>query len=336
MPGSETGPDDSLYFCVVRGTYGRAESDKVFLTLVTALAQTPKVEPGGNISVIAGETFSLHAVASVSDGGTLSYQWSRGNASSFSASEAFIEASSADYVGVAPNDPDLWFYFCEVTNRKNGATASAIITFAVIVQASSGGGGGSGEPPYVFPFTDVPLGAWYYFDVLIAHRDGYINGTTATTFSPNLNMTIAEAVKLASCMHQLYHDGEVTLQPSAYPLPWYKSYVDYAMEQDIISESGYVDYNEKITRQEFVFVFYNALPQSEYTVINSVADGAIPDVSMNGMHADEIYAFYRAGILIGSDSLGTFKPATNILRAEVAAILTRMFEESARKFITLM
>lgn len=335
MPGTETGPDDALYFCRIIGKYGKAESDKVSLTLVTALAQTPKVEPGGNVSVFVGQTFSLHASASVSDGGTLSYAWSRGKASSFSAS-TLIGSTTADFTGIAPGEPDLWFYFCEVTNKKGGSTASAVVTFAVIVQSDGGSGGGGGAPPYEFPFTDVPLGAWYYFDVLIAHRDGYINGTTETTFSPNLNMTIAEAIKLAACMHQRYQTGDVTLQPSAYPLPWYKSYVDYAIGHDIIDSVGYIDYNEKIDRQEFVHIFYSALPQSEYAVINSVGEGAIPDVAMNDLYAEEIYTFYRAGILIGSDSLGTFKSTTNILRSEVAAILTRMFEETARKFITLL
>lgn len=43
---------------------------------------------------------------------------------------------------------------------------------------------------------------------------------------------------------------------------------------------------------------------------------------------------YRAGVLAGSDKSGTFLPDANIKRCEVAAILTRMMDESARKDVT--
>ena len=96
----------------------------------------------------------------------------------------------------------------------------------------------------------------------------------------------------------------------------------------------YPNYNAKITRSEFVKVFYNALPASEYAQINSVADNAIPDVKMSDANAKQIYGFYRAGILIGSAN-GVFNPVQNIKRSEVAAIMTRMFDPTARKTITL-
>ena len=66
-----------------------------------------------------------------------------------------------------------------------------------------------------------------------------------------------------------------------------------------------------------------------------VADNAIPDVKATDKFAPEIYEFYRAGILTGSDAKGTFHSASTIKRSEAAAILLRMFEASARKSITL-
>ncbi|MCL1829766.1 MAG: S-layer homology domain-containing protein, partial [Oscillospiraceae bacterium] len=41
------------------------------------------------------------------------------------------------------------------------------------------------------PFTDVPASEWYYNDVMIAYESGLINGSTATTFSPDDNLTYA-------------------------------------------------------------------------------------------------------------------------------------------------
>ena len=62
------------------------------------------------------------------------------------------------------------------------------------------------------PFTDVKTDAWYYNDIKIAYEGGLINGKSATVFDPDANLTYAEAVKLAACMHQKSTTGEVTLK----------------------------------------------------------------------------------------------------------------------------
>ena len=91
--------------------------------------------------------------------------------------------------------------------------------------------------------------------------------------------------------------------------------------------------NASITRAEFVHIFHGA--EEAYKAINTVADNAIPDVKATDKFAAEIYEFYRAGILTGSDAKGTFHPASSIKRSEVATILLRMFETSARVSIDL-
>ncbi len=182
-----------------------------------------------------------------------------------------------------------------------------------------------------FPFTDVAESSWYRNDVEIAYYNGLINGKTATEYKPDDNMSIAEAIKLAASMHQLYHDGLVTLTNGS---PWYQSYVTYAFTNGIIS-GPYSDYNKSISRDEFVYIFYGSLPDNQYKEINLVGANKIPDVNLQDKYSIEIYTFYRAGILTGSDSAGKFNPKANIKRSEVAAILTRMFDESARKPINL-
>lgn len=187
------------------------------------------------------------------------------------------------------------------------------------------------SPSYYFPFSDVPDSAWYRSDVEIAHKNALINGTSQSTYSPENNMTIAEAIKLAACIHQLYHEGSVTLTSGSL---WYTTYVDYALVNNIISDL-YSNYNAKITRREFVNIFYKALPDSEYSAKNTVGNGMIPDIPVSALYADKIYTFYRTGILTGSDAKGTFNPESNIKRSEVAAILTRMFDETTRRSISL-
>ena len=88
-----------------------------------------------------------------------------------------------------------------------------------------------------------------------------------------------------------------------------------------------------ITRNEFVHIFHGAM--DDYKAINDVSDNAIPDVKLTDAYAAEIYDFYRAGILTGSDGAGTFNGTSTIKRSEVAAILIRMYHETLRQRIEL-
>ncbi len=180
------------------------------------------------------------------------------------------------------------------------------------------------------PFTDVPETAWYYDSVLEAWENDLIDGMTETEFRPNETLTVAQAVKLAAALHQMNRTGAVTLTNGAGD--WYSTYVDYAVTNGVIEES-YRNYtkaqmNAPITRGEFVHIFHGAM--DNYTAINTVADGRIPDVKTADKYGAEIYTFYRAGILNGSDARGTFHPTTSIKRSEVAAILIRMYDTTAR------
>jgi len=183
------------------------------------------------------------------------------------------------------------------------------------------------------PFTDVKRSDWFYSDVADAYARGLVNGMTPTTYVPKGTLTAGQCVKLASCMHQLYYDGEVTLKNSTDD-EWYRSYVDYALENHIL-EQEYADYNAVISRLQFIHVFYHALPTSSYKIINTVEDNGIPDVDITDPYADEIYRFYRAGILTGYEG-GILAQERNVTRDEVATIMNRMFDASARKSFSLL
>ena len=186
-----------------------------------------------------------------------------------------------------------------------------------------------------FPFADVPSDSWYYSSVKAAWENGLIDGVTANEFKPNATLTVAQTIKLAAALHQLDRTGEVSLKNGG--ANWYDSYVSYAVTNGII-EKDYANYtkaqmNAPVTRGEFVHIFHGA--EEAYKAINTVADNAIPDVKATDKFAPEIYEFYRAGILTGSDAKGTFHSASTIKRSEAAAILLRMFEASARVSIDL-
>ena len=107
--------------------------------------------------------------------------------------------------------------------------------------------------------------------------------------------------------------------------------------EGILDESyqklSYEQMTKPVSRSELVHIFFKAV--GSYKTINSVADNSIPDVKTTDSYGDEIYTFYRAGILTGSDAAGTFHPASTIVRSEAAAILVRMYDASYRVNITL-
>ena len=185
------------------------------------------------------------------------------------------------------------------------------------------------------PFRDVSKSSWYYNSVKLAWEKGLISGITATQYKPDGTLSVAQAIKLAAVLYQSHTEGSVRLTNGA--PHWYDSYVRYAVDNSLL-DKAYLSYTDKqmnapIQRREFVHIFFRAA--DDLSACNVIADGKIPDVSMTSQYAAEIYTFYRAGILSGSDSAGTFYPESNIRRSEVAAILVRLFDSSARLKLSL-
>lgn len=179
-------------------------------------------------------------------------------------------------------------------------------------------------------FSDVKKSDWYYNDVKTAVELGLVNGKGENSYAPNDNLTYAEAIKLAACMHQLYTEGAVTIKGGN---PWYRPFVDYCLEKEIIK--GDYNYTENATRAGYMEIFANALPGDGLKAINNVPDGSIPDVPASHKYAKGIYKLYRAGILIGVDAEHNCTPNANIKRSEVAAILTRMMNKEKRVSFTM-
>lgn len=181
-------------------------------------------------------------------------------------------------------------------------------------------------------FTDVASTAWYAANVQTAYELGLVDGTSSTTFSPESNLTIAQAIKLACVLHATYYDS--TISPSASG-EWYQSYVDYAKENGIIA-ANYADYNAAATRAQFAQIIGAALPEEALTQINDIEDGAIPDVQQSTNYGSTVYRLYRAGVFTGSGSTGAFYPNNSIKRSEVVAVVTRMADPSLRMSVTIV
>ena len=186
--------------------------------------------------------------------------------------------------------------------------------------------------PDDFPFYDVDSNDWFYEPVKSAWEQELIDGVTARYYMPDNTLTVAQAVKLAAALHQKQSVGFVTLQNGG--AHWYDNYVNYAVVNGLI-EAAYQsksaeDMNKAVTRAEFVHILSKLLNAGTINTVNN-----IPDVKSGDAYADEIFAFYRAGILTGSDRLGTFHPESSLKRSEAAAILVRLYDATQRQYITL-
>ena len=186
--------------------------------------------------------------------------------------------------------------------------------------------------PEDFPFYDVDSDDWFYEPVKSAWANELIDGVAARYYMPDNTLTVAQAVKLAAALHQKQSVGFVTLQNGG--THWYDNYVNYAVANSLI-EAAYQsksaeDMNRAVTRAEFVHILSKLLNAGTINTVNN-----IPDVKSSDAYADEIFAFYRAGILTGSDRLGTFHPESSLKRSEAAAILVRLYDATQRQYITL-
>ena len=181
-------------------------------------------------------------------------------------------------------------------------------------------------------FTDVSAAAWYAEYVKDAFELDLVSGNSDTTFNPNGNLTIAEAVVLACNLHNIYYaEGKEFTQGN----PWYQVYVDYAVEKGIISAGAYSSYTASATRAQFAQILNAALPDDALRAINTIT--SIPDVSASSSEAwaKAVYCLYNAGVISGNDKYGTFAPKNTIKRSEVAKIVTLMADASLRTEFTL-
>lgn len=172
-------------------------------------------------------------------------------------------------------------------------------------------------------FQDVNEAMWYGFDqqkvIAGAFEYGLMRGNSATAFNPLGNITVAEALAIAARVHSIYATGSENFVQGN---PWYDVYIEYSVMNGIIMSSDFTEVNRPATRAEMAYIFSRALPQSEFPSLNTV--NSLPDVTSATRYSDAIFMLYRAGVLTGSDAVGTFYPLNPITRAEAAAIITRV------------
>ncbi len=197
---------------------------------------------------------------------------------------------------------------------------AAVCTVAASLSALTLGAGFSKTQTYTNgEFKDVSENAWYASEVKNTYELGLMNGEDDGIFNPSGNVTVAQAITMASRANAIYSDSEIQSVDGG---KWYSSYVNYGMAKGFVKEGQFDSYDRPAKRYEVAKLFYDAMPNGYFTKQNEVKD--IPDVSDKKDYKDELLALYGAGVVMGSDEYGNFFPENNITRAEAAAIINRV------------
>lgn len=209
---------------------------------------------------------------------------------------------------------------------------TAILLAGLLVTGASAAGFSRTRTYTPGQFADVPANAWYADSVKNCYELGLMGGSGPDTFNPNGTLTVAEILTVAARMHNIYHGGSGTI-PAAEGF-WFQGAVDYCLKNGIITEGQFAYYTGRADRAEMVGILAAALPESAFTAVNQVTE--LPDVHKTTPYQQDIFMFYKAGIITGSDGYGMFHPYSTISRAEAAAILARVADPSLRKSFALL
>ena len=260
--------DRNFYvYCIISDSDGNVSrtDDAQVVALGSGDYEIPlDYRPGGVIEADIGGEVMITVSTTMSEAqiGILSYQWYSFDDTPESA--VALEGENKPYLKIIPDKAGERYYFCVITNDKNGRlTKSGIPTDksqAVAVKAVE-------SSP--LPFTDVSSGDAYYIDLRLAYERGVINGKSSELFCPDDSLTAAEAVKLASCLYALKVGGEGVFKQSEV---WYRTYYDYAEANGIDVSSLTNEPNSPISRAQFA-VLLTSLAQKA-GVAAGIDDGA--------------------------------------------------------------
>lgn len=146
---------------------------------------------------------------------------------------------------------------------------------------------------------------------------------TDEILSPFDTVTVAEGIMAAARIYEAENGVKISGGDGD---NWYDKYVDYALANNIISKSSFDSYERELKRYEAAELFAGA--SSELDGINTVNE--IPDVPDGISFYPEVLELYEAGVLVGNDNYGTFKPQGKLLRNELASMTARIADPEKR------
>lgn len=174
-------------------------------------------------------------------------------------------------------------------------------------------------------FSDVADNAWYNFAVQYVTENGYFNGTSNNTFSPDSSMTRA---MFATVLGRLEGIDESIYTGSPFndvlAGQWYSACIKWASDNNIINGVGNGNFNPnaKITREQIAVMLYRYAEfngQNVQVTDASVIDNMSDRDLVSGYAQDAVIWAVSKGIINGTGS--GIAPKNDATRAQVAQII---------------
>lgn len=188
-------------------------------------------------------------------------------------------------------------------------------------------------------FTDVSGDEWYAPYITALYEYGLTEGRGDGGYAPMAEVTLGELAAFTARVRAA-HEG-LSIPTAAEGEMWYAPYLTFLRESTDADVALLARPDDVATRAEMAGLLSVALPEGTLSEPNAdlVADAYasgdyITDVTEYTPYQREILRMYRQGLLNGTDARGSFCPAQSVNRAEIAALLTRMLDESLRLTLT--
>jgi len=210
----------------------------------------------------------------------------------------------------------------------------------IIPRPPSWGGRPSGNPiviinepsedPLAAPsvrFYDVPDDHWAADAINALALRGIVNGVGDNMFAPDYNVTREQFVRMVVNVLGLTKSGTATNFADVDESEWYAPYIAVAAENGIIKGIADDEFGVglHITRQDMATIKHRALDLE-------LNENEMPftDAEHIAYYAETaVAALYGANLITGYPD-GTFRPRSNLTRAEAATIIYRALEHMAR------
>ena len=156
-------------------------------------------------------------------------------------------------------------------------------------------------------FTDVTESYWAYGEIRWAYENGYIKGSTATTFNPGGTITRQQVWMILA---RIAGENPASMAEA-------KAWAIANGVSDGSNPGG------SVTRQQLVTILYRFAGQNGYDTTARADLSGYPDVATVASYATEAMAWAVAEGIIGGTAQGTLNPAGTASRTQFAVILYR-------------
>lgn len=176
-------------------------------------------------------------------------------------------------------------------------------------------------------FTDVPADAWYWDELDYAMYNGYISGTSASTFSPDSPVTRGQFVTILGRMLKVDTSAYTSTSfKDVDASSWYGPYVIWAQSQGFVNGTSSTTFapNNNITVEQMGTILANYIGKTGVVLTGTTPQEQYADVGTISGWASKNMELMRQYDLLPVDGKGNVSPRKAATRAEATVSLVRL------------